>query len=461
MRGWVVMMFAGAVSTEETVVERQRVDGEDRFGDSVGVSGSWMVVGAGPYRPAAMYERKGDAWEFVTSLGDGDASRGSTVAIRGDIVVVASTATGVYVHHRVEGQWRLYQQLTPPDDGYDTFGTHVAITDDVIAVGVTADGPSSDVCYLYRPTTKTQDTAAIRRRNLRSDIVPQGWTLFQTLAVPAGADRLQAFSLAVESDSERLRVVVGVMKFKNTIPTESTEQRLLLSEHHHPEKTTRVFSTDVYVFDVENDVSVRELPRESDSSKENFGNAVAIAKDLIVVGCSWHIHDGLFQGAAYVYSGDYKLVQKLVAPDGKHGAHFGRAVAVSDDVVVVGANHDGTGSAYVFTKDSSWRFAQKLTAEPTQQKVKFVEFGRALALDGDTLVAGAFYEDPGKAIAGAVYDYRLLPHPSSPPPQEEDPPPPSKAKSSKKEENDVPSTLSRLFDFLHSPLGTVLDALFH
>jgi hypothetical protein len=87
--------------------------------------------------------------------------------------------------------------------------------------------------------------------------------------------------------------------------------------------------------------------------------------------------------------GAFRFQQKLVAPDGEPADWFGEALAEGDDTLIVGApNHGGpsVGSAYVFTRrEGTWTFAQKLVPSgvPTIQR-----FGEAIAIDGDTVVIG-------------------------------------------------------------------------
>jgi hypothetical protein len=97
---------------------------------------------------------------------------------------------------------------------------------------------------------------------------------------------------------------------------------------------------------------------------------------------------------------------KLTASDGAAGDRFGRSVALAGDTAVVGAilaTVDGNvaqGAAYVFTRDGAgWTERQKLTGS---DGTAFDRFGGSLALDGDTLLVGAW---GAAAERGAVYVY--------------------------------------------------------
>jgi hypothetical protein len=142
-----------------------------------------------------------------------------------------------------------------------------------------------------------------------------------------------------------------------------------------------------------------------------FGRAVAIAGDTIVVGAPGGQVDGVRTGAVYVFvrEGDGWAQQaKLVADDGALGNEFGRAVAIHGDTVLVGAHsaHIGSenaqGAAYVFMRDGDdWNQIQKLTAS---DGASFHSFGNAVALDGDVAVIGAHQASfDGNFWGGAAY----------------------------------------------------------
>ncbi len=135
-----------------------------------------------------------------------------------------------------------------------------------------------------------------------------------------------------------------------------------------------------------------------------FGLDVAIDGDLAVVGeCndSELAHEA---GAAYIFqrdpggSGDWVQLVKLTASDPFPYADFGRAVAVDGDTVVVSADVISPGGAvYIFQRDQggpgAWGQLARITGLDTSWSDRF---GYDLALDGDTLIVGAY--------AGGDYD---------------------------------------------------------
>jgi len=145
-------------------------------------------------------------------------------------------------------------------------------------------------------------------------------------------------------------------------------------------------------------------PKETGS----FGVSVALDGDRALVGS--HNDDG-GQGAVYVFerggAGHWRQVQRIAshhdAPPDRFGypthVRFGISVALDGDVAVIGAESAdrGHGAATLFTRGrkSSFEIATQLRPErPTGG------FGSSLALEGDTLVVGAWLDD---SAGGAVY----------------------------------------------------------
>ena len=143
-----------------------------------------------------------------------------------------------------------------------------------------------------------------------------------------------------------------------------------------------------------------------------FGRCVAISGDVVVVG-AWRDDDaGTESGSAYVYrydAGSWGLDAKLTASDAAANDWFGISVAVSGNVVVVGARWDddnglNSGSAYVFAFDGvDWEEEAKLTASDGAVDDSF---GYSVAVDGDVAVIGAFQDDDNGADSGSAYVFR-------------------------------------------------------
>ncbi len=137
---------------------------------------------------------------------------------------------------------------------------------------------------------------------------------------------------------------------------------------------------------------------------DHFGTAVAISGDTAVVGApEAYVGSHAYQGVAYVFvrnGSNWELQQQLIAPDGLMQDYFGSAVAISGDTVVVGAYRAAIndfydqGAAYVFQRSgTTWDLQQKLI-DPAETQ-DFDWFGISVAIEGDTILVGEWYDDIG------------------------------------------------------------------
>ena len=141
---------------------------------------------------------------------------------------------------------------------------------------------------------------------------------------------------------------------------------------------------------------------------EQFGWNVAIDGDVIVVSASNETNGG-GQGV-YVFrrAGDEWALEAKLAPSEEGDDYFfGQDIDVSGDTIVAGAKGRaafvGTNAGVVFVfqrRGSGWAESAILEASDA-----FVQdhFGRAVAIAGDTIVVGAYKEDSAGADGGSVY----------------------------------------------------------
>ena len=116
-------------------------------------------------------------------------------------------------------------------------------------------------------------------------------------------------------------------------------------------------------------------------------------------------------GSTYVFEycrGAWSQAAKLIADDGAQGNRFGYRVAISGDYLVVAAIYDGAGSAYVFERqpDRTWVQVQKLRPADAQAGD---EFGKSVAISGDVIVVGARGDDDQGFSAGSAYVFERDP----------------------------------------------------
>ena len=142
-----------------------------------------------------------------------------------------------------------------------------------------------------------------------------------------------------------------------------------------------------------------------------FGRSVAMDGDTLVIGAPLDDSNGVDSGAAYVFtrdsSGSWRQAVKLVASDGAADNYFGHTVAVDGDTVVVGVYRDSeeAGSVYVFTKPAGgWTTGATETAKLTASDGAAGDrFGISVAVNGDTVVVGAYLGSQNVAYSGSAY----------------------------------------------------------
>jgi len=150
----------------------------------------------------------------------------------------------------------------------------------------------------------------------------------------------------------------------------------------------------------------------SSDNGEGFGTSVAISGNIIVVGAA---NTSNFQsaaatpGAVYVFvkpaNGWHDMTEtaKLVASDGLAGDAFGNSVSISGTTIAIGAFfvNNFSGRAYVFTfTGSGWTQAAELTASDSSGLLDYL--GCSVAISGNTVVAGSFGHNN---FQGSAYVY--------------------------------------------------------
>lgn len=149
----------------------------------------------------------------------------------------------------------------------------------------------------------------------------------------------------------------------------------------------------------------------SDSTNFNeFGTSVSISGDTIVVGARFHDTNGkTAQGAAYVFvkptNGWSSMTEtaKLTASDGAANDQFGISVAIDGDTIAIGApvannGGAGAGAVYVFERPANGWVDATETAELTGLGAGG-QLGTSVAIDDDTIVAGAVRQGLPGAVA--------------------------------------------------------------
>ena len=375
-----------------------------QHGNAVAINGNTMVAGArhdsttaSQAGAAFIYVLNGGTWTQQAVLLAPDGALGDkfghSVGISGDTVVVGSynddsplsNAGSAYVYVRSGTTWTFQQKLTANDaTADDEFGNAVGVTGDTIVVGAHfADLPSNSQAgsaYVYRRT------GTVWAQTQRLIPVSTGGSVI--LGDHFGESVAMSSMLAVgaSGDDTPFTAAGAVYTFAESGGSYIPQQKI-------------------------------NIP--GGANGDRFGNSVAMEGNTLVAGALQYtpIVGQPSYGAAYAYefNGSTWISQgRLVASDGAAFDRFGYSVAVSNEVIAVGAREDDTavgpdaGSGYIFTRTgSTWSEQQKLAPTDTFNGDRF---GVSIALSFGNLVVGA----GEKALSnpngqGAVYYFTLPP----------------------------------------------------
>ena len=361
----------------------------DNFGRSVAVDGGTIVIGAHGKDDltGAAYVLRASDGEELAKLMASDAAAGDkfgySVAIAGDTVVVGALEAGtggrVYVFQKsLLGS--TYDQVATlaatTAEAEDQFGASVAIVSGLTGATIVVGAPGSDggrgAVHVFQKSLLGGTFELVVTRS----------------ADDAAASDLFGNSVAIDGDT----VVVGAYK----------------------DDDGGTNSGSVYVFHATDatDVGMIKLTAAADAAAyDQFGICVDIAGDTIVVGANGDDDGGTNSGSVYVFrtsdgGASYDQVAHLIAADATGDEYFGKSAAIAGDTVVVGARMDDdggydSGSAYVYRpSDDSYDQVAKLTASDAAQNDYF---GFSVAIDGGTVVVGAYGDDDGGSTSGSAY----------------------------------------------------------
>jgi hypothetical protein len=321
--------------------------------------------------------------KLTASDGAAQARFGRSVAVQGDTAVIGAILADVdgnaaqgaaYVFVRGDGGWTERQKLTASDGtAFERFGGSLALDGDTLLVGTWGASAERGAVYVF-----VRDGS--------------GWTEQAKLTAPDAAQNdLFGEYVAIDGDT----AVIGApgvdgagASFEQGAAYVSTRTGASWSE---PSR----------------------LPVTGGERGDQSGHGVAIAGDTAFVGVPFaEVGSNFDQGAVDLFARDgeaWEPAGRLSAADGAGIDRFGFSVAAAGDTVAVGAigagsSAPGTGAVYVFTSDGgAWNQQAKLGAV---DGAPFDNFGNAVALAGDRLVAGADFATVGdNTWQGAAYVY--------------------------------------------------------
>jgi hypothetical protein len=144
------------------------------------------------------------------------------------------------------------------------------------------------------------------------------------------------------------------------------------------------------------------------AANDGFGFPVALNDDTALITAYQDDDNGVDSGSTYVFTRTgttWTQQAKLLASDGAAGDWFGIRIALDGDTALLGANYDddngaNSGSAYVFTRTgTTWTQQQKLLSSDGAAGDELCY----VALDGDTALISASQDDDNGVNSGSVY----------------------------------------------------------
>ena len=389
---------------------------DDRFGENVEISadGTRIAIGApynsgGPTRSGhvQIYKSVTSNWTQRAKLTASDGAAygyfGGSVSIDGDTMVIGAYYSqyvgSAYVYTRdtpgdPTSGWTQIAKLTASDGAnYDYFGHSVTIDGDTIVVGAKYDDENAAILNSGSAYVYTRNTAGS---------LTSGWTQRAKLTASDGAynDRFGT-SVSVDGDT----VVIGAVY----------------------DDDDGSASGSAYIFTRNTAGSLTagwtqraKLTASDAADHDEFGESVSVDGDTVVIGARWNDDNGDGSGSAYVFTRDtagsltsgWTQRAKLTASDGAASDNFGISVSIDSDTIAVGAwgqagaSGSAYGSAYIFTRNtagsltSGWTQRAQLTASDGAQ---YDLFGGNLSIDGDTVVVGAHADDDNGDGSGSAY----------------------------------------------------------
>lgn len=401
---WVVASnpAVGQCETELSTLYPADPAAGDVLGRAVGIDGNIAVIGAwadddlGTSSGSAyLFRNNGGNWQQEAKIHASDAAAndffGAAVAVSGDRAIIgaegnddAGSSSGSAYIFVFQGEWVQEAKLLAPDGAAtDYFGAAVSIDGDRAIVGA---------YNALHGTASRRGAAYVFRRE------GANWVFETKFFIGGGNVNGQQLGFSVAIDGER--AVVGAPREANAGVSD--------------EGTARVYLRSGTSWTLE------AILRPGDGAAyDNFGSAVSISSDLVLVGA--YRHDlvqgsSANEGSAYVFRREVSIwtqEAKLTAWDAAPDDEFGGSVAIDGDRAVIGAEADdigaslNQGAAYVFRRvGTTWFTESKLIASnptPADANGNGDLLGNAVDVSGSVLIVGAPLHDGAATNAGVAY----------------------------------------------------------
>ncbi|MEQ1748674.1 MAG: choice-of-anchor D domain-containing protein, partial [Prosthecobacter sp.] len=398
---YVFDLTSGTPATPSFTLNNPSAVASDFFGVSVSISGTKVAVGARQDDALAVdsgsvyvYDLAGGTPTTPTlSLGNPDPEAsdffGTSVALSGTNLFVgaiydntgAADSGEAYVFDLLSGTpaTPLHTLVNPAPLASDEYGYAVAIAGTKLVIGARLDNAGATdagSAYIYDLTsgTPTVPTATLNSPGSSID------------------DRF-----GIGTAISGTRTVIGVPR----------------------DKTGANNTGCVYVFDSTSGtpgVPVFTINNPSPAADDNFGNAMAVQGDLVLVGVPYDDTGATNSGITYLYNlgSSTPTVPVLTLTNPAPGANdlYGNSVTLEGTLLIIAAPEDDTagvdtGSVYVYDLASATPTTPAYVINNPSPSGDD-SFGSTVGISGRRIVIAAVSDDPGGIVnAGSVYAYDL------------------------------------------------------
>jgi hypothetical protein len=437
------------VHAQAAYAKASRTQSDSLLGTAIALSGDTMAIGA-PFESSAtttingnqnddtaiaagavyVFVRSGTTWMQQAYIKASNTEAGDwfgfSVALSGDTLAVGaprktSAAGAVYVFARSGATWTqpAYIKASNTHESMQ-FGASVALSGDTLAVGAPRErGASSGITQ--DPLSQDPFTLSATASGAAYVFVWQGTIWTQEAYIKASNPGvLDDFGAAVAVSADTL--AVGA-------PNEASAARGIRGDQTS-DAAPQAGAVYVFARRSGNWTQQAYVKASNTDAGDQFGTAIALDADTLAVGAP-HEQSAATEvdgdqddnsmpgaGAAYVFVRDHAnwTKQAYVKPSHSEGQLFGSSIALSGNLLAVGAPMNGnaatginppppppraaqdSGAAYVFLRDgATWReraYVKPLNTHAGDQ------FGTSVALDVDTLAVGA----PGESSKATGID---------------------------------------------------------
>ena len=307
---------------------------DDNFGWSVAIENGTVAVGApqdgdNGFRSGSAYlfdaSTGNQLFKLLSSDGVTEDKFGYCIAMNNGIVAVGAPYDiggepgSAYLFDASTGN-QLHILLPDDNPARAQFGISIAIDNGIVAVGAyldNANGAHSGSAYLFDASTGDQ--------------------LFKLLPDDGVAEDYFGWSIAIENNM----VAVGARQ----------------------DGDNGVLSGSAYLFDATTGNQVAKLLPSDGAANAQFGSSISIDNGIVAVGAAHDDDNGANSGSAYLFDATTGAqMAKLLPTDGTAADVFGQSIAIANNIIVVGTlldddNGSDSGSAYLFSTSTGIHLA--------------------------------------------------------------------------------------------------------